>query len=145
MIRREFSAGGIVILKMEEGIKVLLIKDRYGHWTWPKGNIEKGESSKEAAIREIKEEVGIENIKIIEKLGQVQYFYRLKGALRLKTVYLYICETKDSNLKTQKLELEDAKWFIPQEAIKRIEYKGAKDLLEKAISKYLSIKNVHLQ
>jgi len=51
MAKREFSSGGIVIKKVKSTIKVLLIKDGYGHWTWPKGNIERGETLKEAAIQ----------------------------------------------------------------------------------------------
>lgn len=53
MAEREFSAGGIVMRWERQKPKVLLIKDSYGRWTWPKGNIDKGESSKDAAIREI--------------------------------------------------------------------------------------------
>ncbi|MBU4310579.1 NUDIX domain-containing protein, partial [bacterium] len=52
MAKREFSAGGIVIKREKSKIKVLLIKDGYGKWTWPKGNIDKGESSEDAALRE---------------------------------------------------------------------------------------------
>ncbi len=66
MNSKQFSAGGIVI-KRSNGTKVLLIKDRFGKWTWPKGHIEKGETSEDAALREITEETGLRNVSIKEK------------------------------------------------------------------------------
>lgn len=137
MAKREFSAGGIVFKKQGRGFKVLLIKDAYGHWTWPKGNIDKGEKSQNAATREIKEEVGLENIRILAKVGRNNYFYRLKGDLIFKTVFFFLAEANSSEkLKVQKSEIEDARWFKPEKALKSAEYKGAKEMLEKAIRMY---------
>ncbi len=55
MAEREFSSGGIIIKFRNSKISVLLIKDPYGRWTWPKGKIDKGESSLDAAKREVEE------------------------------------------------------------------------------------------
>lgn len=137
MAKREFSAGGIVVKKQGRGLKVLLIKDSYGRWTWPKGNIQKGESAEDAALREVAEEVGLENIQPLEKIGQTQYFYRLKGELIFKTVYVYLIEAKgNEKIEVQKEEIEKGAWFAPQAALKKLEYKGAPQLLKKAIDKY---------
>lgn len=138
-LKREFSSGGVVTRRRGTGFLVLLIKDGYGRWTWPKGNIRKKESSKEAAIREIGEEVGLKEIDIIEKVGRTQYFYKLNNILRFKTVYLYLCESKKARLAIQTSEIESGKWFAPQEALERIEYKGSKNLLKKAIKKFAAI------
>ena len=89
---KEFSSGGVIIKKYPAGLKVLLIKDGYGHWTWPKGNIEAGESPQDAAIREIAEEVGLKDIELIDKIADIRYYYRLKGRLIFKMVYLYLFE-----------------------------------------------------
>ena len=62
MNKREFSAGGIVVKDNGDVINLLLIKDSYGRWTWPKGKLEKDESPEDAAIREIGEETGLKNI-----------------------------------------------------------------------------------
>jgi len=72
-MKKEYSAAGIVICKNEGKLSVLLIKDRFGKWTWPKGHIEKGETPQEAAEREIKEEVGLEvnNIEYVTSLATV--------------------------------------------------------------------------
>ncbi|MDD5449243.1 MAG: NUDIX domain-containing protein [Candidatus Omnitrophica bacterium] len=133
----EFSAGGVIIKKRPEGILVLLIKDGYGRWTWPKGNIEKGETPQEAAIREIREEVGLKNIRPLDKLDVIKYVYRLKGKLIFKTVYLFLFEAQgEESLKVLKEEIEDAQWLTPDEALRRIEYKGAKEVLKKAIGRF---------
>lgn len=137
MVKREFSSGGIVVKKTNSGLKVLLIKDGYGHWTWPKGNIEQGETLQDAAIREIGEEVGIKSIKVIDKIDTIRYFYRLKGKLIFKTVYLYLFEAEgDERLQVLKSEIEDAKWLSPEEALERIEYKGAREVLKKGIDRF---------
>jgi 8-oxo-dGTP diphosphatase len=137
MTKREFSSGGVIIKKSKERLGVLLIKDGYGHWTWPKGNIEKGEAPQEAAVREIREEVGLGKLKLLDKIANAQYFYRLKGTLVFKTVHIYLFEAEGNEcLKVLKSEIEDAAWFPPAEALKRIEYRGSKEILKKAIDRF---------
>ena len=138
MAKREFSAGGIVLRKKGKGpLEVLLIKDAYGRWTWPKGNIEQGEKSHDAAGREIKEEVGLEDTRILGKAGRSNYFYRLKGELVFKTVFFFLLEANNNaKLRVQKDEIDDARWFKAEEAKKRLDYKGASEMLEKAITIY---------
>lgn len=137
MTEREFSSGGIVVKRVDSDFKILLIKDGYGRWTWPKGNIEKKETSQDAAIREIGEEVGLKEIRLIDKIDEVKYFYRLKEKLIFKTVYIYLFEDEgDEDLKVLTSEIEDAKWLSPEEALKRVEYKGAKEVLKKGIERF---------
>lgn len=137
MAKREFSAGGIVVKKERERLRVLLIKDSYGKWTWPKGNIGKGESSEDTALREIEEETGLKDLQIIKKLNKIDYFYRLHGDLIYKTVYLFLMEAKGrEKFKIQTSEIKDARWFLADEALETVVYKGAKEILEKAIEKF---------
>jgi len=117
---------------------VLLIKDGYGRWTWPKGHIDKGESSREAAVREIAEETGIKKLVVLGKAGESKYFFRRKGRVVFKRVFLYLCETCQARFKIQKSEIEDAGWFGPEEALCKIEYRGSRELLKKAITKFAS-------
>lgn len=137
MTKKEFSSGGVIIKRYPAGLKVLLIKDGYGHWTWPKGNIEAGESPEGAAIREIAEEVGLKDIELIDKIADIRYYYRLEGRLILKTVYLYLFEAKTQEpIKALKSEIDDAQWLSPEIAMKRVEYKGSKEVLKKAIDRF---------
>jgi 8-oxo-dGTP diphosphatase len=134
--KREFSAGGIVVKKERGRLKVLLIKDGYGRWTWPKGNIAKGESTEDAALRETREETGLKKLQIIEKIDKINYFYRLHGVLIFKTVCLFLIEARGrEKFKIQVEEIRDAKWFTPGEALETVAYKGSKEILKKVIKK----------
>ena len=141
---REFSSGGIVIKSQGPEIKILLIKDPYGKWTWPKGKIDRRETSLNAAIREIKEETGLKNIRMLSKIGQTNYFYKREKRLIYKTVYFYLFKLMGrESLSIQKTEIEDGRWFSKEEALSKIGYKGAKDFLKKAIRLYKQHGIVH--
>ncbi|MCX5716063.1 MAG: NUDIX hydrolase [Candidatus Omnitrophica bacterium] len=142
MAEQEFSSGGVVAKKIPSGFVILLIKDSYGRWTWPKGHIENGETPPQAAEREIGEETGLKDIKLVEGLDKIQYsFGRGRGRIS-KTVYLYLFEaTGIENLKALKGEIESAEWFSPEEALERIEYKGAKEVLKRAVDRFREICN----
>jgi 8-oxo-dGTP pyrophosphatase MutT (NUDIX family) len=71
-MKTEHSAGGIVIRKQKPGCFVLIIKDMNHSWTFPKGMIELGEKPVEAAVREIAEETGVNNLKLIKPLEQIE-------------------------------------------------------------------------
>ncbi|MBU4377103.1 MAG: NUDIX hydrolase [Candidatus Omnitrophica bacterium] len=133
---RERSSGGIIV-KFERGtIKILLIKDPYGKWTWPKGKIDKGETSLEAARREIREEVGLKEIEFLRKAGKTDYFYKRDGKLIYKTVYLYLFKlTGDDKLVIQKREIADGKWFSIDKAFSMLGYGGAKGIMRRALRK----------
>lgn len=131
---REFSSGGIVIKSYSSKIRILLIKDPYGKWTWPKGNIDKGETSLEAAKREIAEETGLKNIQVISKIGQINYFYRRQKKLIYKTVYFYLFKFSGREaVSIAKREVKDGRWFQEEEALSLVGYKGAKEFLKEAI------------
>jgi len=137
MTDREFSAGGIVIKKRGGNLQVLLIKDSYGHWTWPKGKIEEGESTAEAAIRELGEETGLRAVEVLKQIDKTEYFYRLKGRLIFKTVYIYLFRLlKEEKLTIQTAEIQDGSWFSTEEAMERVGYKGSKKILKKAIEAF---------
>ncbi|MDD5681151.1 MAG: NUDIX hydrolase, partial [Candidatus Omnitrophica bacterium] len=124
-VEREISSGGVVIKNTIAGIKILLIRDPYGKWTWPKGKLDKGETALDAAIREIREETGLRDIKEISKVGSTNYFYKRDGKLIYKTVYVYLFKANgEENLVIQKAEIDDGEWVSEEEASSRVSYKG---------------------
>jgi len=134
---REISSGGVVIRNVDAGIRILLIKDPYGKWTWPKGKLAKGEAALDAAKREIQEETGLVNIKVISKIGRTDYFYKREGKLIYKTVYIYLFEfTGREKLIIQKTEIDDGDWFSEEEAPVKVGYKGAKAIMKRAITAF---------
>ncbi len=124
----ETSAGGFVW--DPRGKKILLILDQYGKWAVPKGLIEAGESPEQAALREVKEETGIE-AKILEKLGENKYFYRREGKTIAKTVHVFLMEGT-GEIKVQ-WEIKGAEWVEPEKVLEKIGYGNLKELAKKAV------------
>lgn len=135
-MKLEFSAGGIIFKKSGKSYYFALILDSYNRWTFPKGQIEKGENPQIAAVREISEEIGITNLRIIKLLDKINYWYRLNNELYHKYVYFFLMEApENSQLIPQKQEIKDARWCLPQKALKIIDYKKDNlSLLKKAFA-----------
>lgn len=112
------AAGGIV--NNEQG-QILLIF-RLGCWDLPKGKIELGEAKKEAAVREVEEECGIEDLKILRELPNTYHMYTLKGKKILKYTYWYEMETSFSGRLTPQLEEDiiEAKWVERKDLVNYI-------------------------
>lgn len=134
MAEKQFSAGGIVVKGEKENLKILLIKDRFGHWTWPKGHIEKDETPDQAALREISEETGQKKLEIIKELGRQEYWFTQDSKKIFKTVHIFLVKAlENEELKIQTSEIKAARWYSPKDALKTIEYEGSRQLLEKGI------------
>lgn len=131
-MKREISAGGVVWNRQLD--KFLLIKDSYGRLALPKGLIEKGESPEQTALREIEEETGLKHLRVIEKLGEIGYFYQLKGDKISKTVIFFLVEASDTELMTS-WEIQGATWFEPEKAIESIAYENSKEIVRKAVKR----------
>lgn len=131
----EISAGGVIVSRQKNQLQVLLIKDKNAHWTFPKGLIEKGEKKETTAAREIAEEVGIKNLKLLSPLTPVQYLYKWNGDLRKKTVHYYLFQNGGEEHLTPQLEegIMEVKWFAWEEAKKVVGYpKTNKRILKEA-------------
>lgn len=123
----EISSGGVVV---KDGAHVLLAR-REEHWQLPKGLVEEGEKIEETAIREVKEETGI-NARIIKPLGKVNYWYYREGKRIYKTVYFFLMEAISGDIKEHDSEMDEVRWFEMDEALEKIAYRNEKDILEKA-------------
>lgn len=109
----EKAAGGLVYNKKGE----ILFIFRNRKWDLPKGGIEKNEKKKEAAIREVEEETGVSQLKIIEKLEKTYHIFKRNGKLKLKITHWYQMESSyEGALKPQIEEgIEKAVWIKPEE------------------------------
>ncbi len=107
------------------------------YWGFSKGHIEKGEKEIDAIIREIREETAIEDLEFLEGFKETEkYFFRHKEKNIFKTVYYLLTETKTKEIKIS-FEHIGYKWLSYKEAVKKLTFKGAKEILEKA-NDYLS-------
>jgi 8-oxo-dGTP pyrophosphatase MutT (NUDIX family) len=131
----EFSAGGVVFKKDNGQLKILVSQHSQHHgWVFPKGIIGdniKGENKEETAVREVKEETGIE-AKILKPLNPVSYWYVFEGQKIKKTVYYYIMEYTGGDFKERDMEMEDVEWLNVEEVEKRLTYKSDKEVWQEA-------------
>ena len=130
----EISAGGLVI--DSSGTKGLLIgridlKDQSREkllWSLPKGHIEAGESPEQAAIREVREETGIES-EIQKSLGVIDFWFMAGGKRIHKTVHHFVFKEKGGRISPQVSEVDDVRWFPLNEIVDRLAYPDEKKLI----------------
>lgn len=134
----EKSAGAIIFLKKAEGNKFLLLKYPAGHWDFVKGKIEFGENPTQTALRETKEETGITDLEFIRGFEEkIEYNFQFDGKLIHKQVLFFLAKTKTENI-TVSHEHLDFTWLNFSEALKKITYQNAKNVLVKAENYILS-------
>lgn len=133
--RREVSAGGVVYRTGPDGAEIVLAarRDRRGRLAWglPKGLIEQGESPKETAIREVREEAGLET-RIVEPLGEIRYVYVWEGVRVAKLVHVFLMESTGGDVSLHDHEMEEVRWFPAGRAAHRASYPSERELVERA-------------
>jgi 8-oxo-dGTP diphosphatase len=130
-MKREISAGGIVVVKTSKGWDVLVIHDLNGVATFPKGKVEPGEPLTKAAAREIREEVGLTDLELLNELPEIEYWYKRKNTVH-KTVHYFVFHTKKKGTIVPQTEegIHDVQWIPIEDAIQKIGYpKTNKQLL----------------
>lgn len=132
-MKREFSAGGMVF--NSKGQVLLTKHSQNKHWSFPKGLIDPGQTSQEAAVREVKEEGGIE-AEILDKVGYSKYIYTLNGEKIFKVVTYFLMKYISGNPKDHDWEVEEAGWYEPKAALKQLTFPQDKKLLKEALEKY---------
>ena len=126
-IQRKEKACGCIII---ENNKVLLIQQNEGHWGFPKGHVEDGETEIETAIREVKEETNIDVIPYESKRYEQEYV--MKNGI-LKQVVFFLAKSTSSEIKAQECEIKNIKWFNFEEAFSIITYENTKNLLKQVL------------
>jgi 8-oxo-dGTP pyrophosphatase MutT (NUDIX family) len=133
---REFSAGGVMVRGGEVAVVVPRKSSPQGKKTLalPKGHPDAGESMKDAAAREVREEAGVEG-DLVEKLGDVRYWYQRQGRRIFKVVSFYLFEYRGGDVADHDEEIEEARWMPLEEAAKALTYPGERQMVERALSR----------
>jgi 8-oxo-dGTP pyrophosphatase MutT (NUDIX family) len=133
---REFSCGGVVVRgdrcivivptrRAAGGVQVLAL---------PKGHPEGDETAADAAVREVREEAGVEAT-VREELGNVRYWYQRDGKRIAKTVTFFLLDYVCGEPDDHDHEVEHARWIALDEAARSLSYKGERDMAERALSR----------
>ena len=98
-VKDETSAGGVVF-RIDGGRPLyLLIRDSYQNWGFPKGHLEEGEIAEAAAVREVSEETGLEDLSVRGAIETIDWFFRFRGQLIHKFCHFYLIETGTGEVK----------------------------------------------
>lgn len=113
---------------------VLLIRDSYGHWGFPKGHLERGERADAAAIREVMEETGLDAVSVVRSIATIDWFFRFRGRLIHKNCEFFLMETAGERTSPQKSEgITACRWTTLDEARRLIAYENARGVLLRAL------------
>jgi 8-oxo-dGTP pyrophosphatase MutT (NUDIX family) len=127
--QRIVSSGGVIFRVVDRQFKVALIS-RGKVWCLPKGLIEQGETAEETALREVKEETGLEG-KIIEKIGEINYHF-FRGKRCFKNVHFFLLEYVAGSVSDHDYEADKVKWFSTSKALQVLTYVNERRILRKA-------------
>jgi 8-oxo-dGTP pyrophosphatase MutT (NUDIX family) len=133
---REKSAGAVIFRQSGKKNKYLLLHYESGHWDFPRGHIERGETEQITAAREIEEETGIKKINFVPGFRiAISWFYRKKIGKKMlmsnKTAVLFLAETKVHQVKISDEHIGYT-WLGFDKAIKLLTFDQSKNILEKA-------------
>ena len=137
-MRREFSAGGVVVRRVRGQWKLAAIRPagKEDVWALPKGLIGRGESAADTAVREVTEETGVEGL-LVEKLGDVRYVYTWAGERVFKVVSFFLLRYSKGRLgdvpATFRHEVAETRWLALEDAPRLLAYKGEQEMAAKAL------------
>ena len=135
---REPTAGGIIYRQAgkTQNVEILLIRDSKNRWTIPKGHIEEGENARQTAEREIREETGLAEMKVMDWLGKINFRYRRGNSLVLMTTEIFLVQALGNTDKVRSEEwMTNLSWLPANDALDKIEYDDIGKLILLALKK----------
>ncbi len=127
----EKSCGAVILNVADKKGKFLIEKMKKGHISMCKGHVEKGENEHMTAVREIKEETGIE-VEFIDGFRETIEYMPYSGCT--KQVVFFAATAKDSKTIPQEIEVSEIYWLDEKEALEKLTHKSDREILNKAVS-----------
>lgn len=130
-MKREKSCGALVYRKKGDSEpELLLIKHRYGgHWSFPKGHVERGEDEVQTALREVSEETGL-SVRLQDGFRESVEYYP-KPYVKKQVVY-FLGYAENDNVHMQEEEVSETRWVPIEEALSSVTFKNDKNLINRA-------------
>lgn len=131
----ERSAGAAIFYDSGgNGPVYLVMSNRKGYWEFPKGHVDPGETDEQAALREVQEETGLKNLKVIPGFKvTIRYTYKREGIKSKKEVIFFLMQAEPSAVEVSD-EHTGYLWLPYEKALQQISYQNAKKVLKKAHS-----------
>ena len=140
-MRREFSAGGVLVRRLQGRWVLAAIRPagkKPGTWALPKGRIDDGERGEETALREVAEETGAHG-RSLGKLGDVRYWFNWEGERVFKVVSFFLIRYEAGRLgdipAEHRHEVAEAKWLPLDDAPTLLSYGGERAMARKALER----------
>jgi 8-oxo-dGTP pyrophosphatase MutT (NUDIX family) len=140
-VRREFSAGGVLVRRLKGRWVLAAIRPRrHGPavWALPKGHIDPGEGAEATALREVAEETGATG-RSVGKLGDVRYWFNWEGERIFKVVSFFLVRYERGRLgdlsEAFRHEVAEVRWLPLEDAPRLLSYGGEKDMARKALER----------
>jgi 8-oxo-dGTP pyrophosphatase MutT (NUDIX family) len=140
MVNRRLVSSGGVLFKVTNGDFEVPLISRGRVWCLPKGLIEENETAEETALREVREETGLEG-ETVKKIGEINYQF-FRGKRHLKTVHFFLLKYVGGCITAHDSEADKVKWFPIPEAIRTLTYVNEKRILRKA-KRILEREDIH--
>ncbi len=126
------SAGGVVARKADGRTEVALVGDsKRNTWYLPKGGLSKGETIEQAALREVKEETGLD-VRMVRPIRAIEYWFYVRGARVHKRVHYFLMEPTGGDFSRRDMENDRAGWFDLQDALARMSYENEAEVVREA-------------
>ncbi len=137
MAATEFSAGGVVVNADREVVVIVPTRraaDGSRVLALPKGHPDGAETPVQAALREVREEAGVE-AEVVGSLGEVRYWYQRSGKRIAKVVEFFLLRYVSGDVKDHDHEVEQARWVPAAEAVRTLTYAGERDMVREALTR----------
>ena len=137
-MRREFSAGGVVVRRIRGGWHLAAIRPggKTDVWALPKGLVGEGESPADTALREVTEETGVRG-RLVKKLVDIRYVYTWEGERVFKVVSFFLVRYSSGRLgditDEFRHEVAETKWLPLEDAPRLLAYGGEREMAAKAL------------
>ncbi len=133
------KSAGVIVFHRGHDLNYLLLHYEAGHWEFPRGNIEAKETAQEAAQRELAEETGIRRMNLVPGFEEkVSWFYMRDGRRIFKEATFFLAETAQKQVKISGEHIGYA-WLSYGNAMKKLTFRNAQSVLEKAHQRLLGI------
>ena len=134
-VRTANAAGGVVVRGSGDPLEVVITgRDSDGTWVFPKGTPDQGESVEETAIREVREETGLD-VEIVAPIGVIDYWFAVPGERVHKFVHFFLMRATGGDVSRHDHEYDHVRWVSIDEARRLLTYDTYREILDRALER----------